>query len=244
MARTIGLLATVVVLTAATSAVADIIYTPVLGDNVIGVYRPGYSGLWSAYVTSGQGVGTSDTVQMTFGFHLGFQPPPFSPQVTWMHFSFWYDSSSLEVLGARSVGPIATGALGNASHLGRDTYSTLTASDWPNPNSGIASLSSLAQGWKGEGGFTDSVPISLSAVVPFFQVTLHVKAAVASHVNSFAVATMTMYTLSSPLTITPGQWNYGHGAVHEIPEPTSAMLVLGLGAVVGGRVIRRKRRAA
>lgn len=246
MAKWIGAFAVLAGLVVATPAAADIIYTPLplSGDNVIGVYRPGYPGLYSAYVTSGQGLATSDTIRMTFGFHLGFTPPPFTAQVGAMHFSFWYDNSSLEVLGARSVGPISASAQGTGGHLARDNYSQLTPLEWPNPSSGIVSRESLFQGWTAEGAYTDNVPIDLSSIVPFFQVTLHVKGAVASHVNSFWVADMTMYTLSSPLTLTPSQWLYGRAAVHEIPEPTSAMLVLSLAAIVGGRVVRRARRRA
>jgi hypothetical protein len=231
-------------LAGAAPAVADIIYTPLplSGNNVIGVYRPGFPGLYSAYVTSGQGVGQSDLVQMTFGFHLG--TPPNTAQVEGLHFSFRYDNSSLEVFGAHSVGPISAGAQGAGGDLAFDNYSYLTPFAWPNPSTGTVSKASLFQGWGAEGTFNDSVPIGLSEVIPFFHVTLHVKNAVASHANAFWVTHMTMWTLGSSLTITTGQWAYGQAAVHEIPEPTSAMLVLSLAAVVGGRAIRRKRRGA
>jgi hypothetical protein len=254
MGKFLGLLAVGGMLAAA-PALADVVYTPldVSGDtNVVGIYRPGYSGLYDAYVTSGQGVQTSDLIQFTFGFHIGYGAfNAYSFYDVWgIQFAFAYDNTSLEVVGARSVGPISAGATGQSGGIGRDNYSDLTPLNWPNPSSGITSLPSLFQGWYGLGYRhvigatpTDYWRVFTTSIVPFFQVTLHVKHAEPSAVNSFWVTSMFVASTITGYTITPGQWIYGHGAVHEIPEPSSLLLVGGGVAFGGARVVRRRRRA-
>lgn len=120
--------------------------------------------------------------------------------------------------------------------------------EWPNTSTAIIAVESL---------FNSTTPYTVimpSEVVPFFHVTLHVKSAQSSQINSFGIVLPVAgygpedgygLTLFSTMgyNITAIEWVYAGGRIHEIPEPASMTLLGGgLAALVGGWV-RRKRRA-
>jgi hypothetical protein len=228
MKRYMSYLALVVVLMGASPVLANLVYTPKTGGpNSIGLLDPANPGtLNTVYVTSGSGAMQSNVFVFDFGLHIDrFFDAEF------LHFSFLYDNSSIEVWHAQPLGPWST-----------STYGTQPADWWPNPSSGIVVVPSLHNGFLQSTSFQ---PMDPSAVYPFFRVTLHVKSAHLSQLNDFRVTHMTAkHHFISTSTIGPAMWTYWGGRIHEVPEPTTAMLAGAGVAVVGGRVVRRRRRSA
>jgi hypothetical protein len=219
----------------ASPASADIQYNPLPPwDAQIGITNPTMPGLFSVYVTSGDplnGPMISDTFQFTFALHVDRGVNYWTDR---LHFSFVYDNNSLEVLNAYPVGPWDGG-----------NYEGL---QWPNTSHGIIGVVSLSNFVS---PFTEILP---GEIVPFFHVTLHVKSATYSQVNPFGITVpgygplegygMTLFSTLGPVyDVTPEQWIYGGGAIHEVPEPASMMLLGGSLAAMAGGWIRRKRRA-
>ncbi len=216
----------------ASPVMAGIVYTPqsLGGDSTIGLIDPDNPGtLNTVYVTSGSGgAAQSQSFVFTFGMHLTQQQV-----ISGQHFSFWYDNSSIEVLHANNVHPLFPWS--NFASLGQTI--TDPAGIWPNPSSGIVIVDSLL--------LNASTPFfnqPASSIVPFFQVTLHVKSAQQSQMNSFAVGAMTVTSDGVP-KVTNDQFAYHGGRIHEVPEPSSAIL-LGAGVLAIGGGISRRRRAA
>lgn len=216
-------------------ALAGVVYTPVpigpTSGNSIGLIDPNNPGtLNTVYVTSGSGALLSDTFVFTFGLHLDrfFD-------AEWLHFGFLYDNSSIEVLHAQPVGQDSLGQPWRGDNYG-------SATDWPDLSSGLIIVSSLSQNMGTQSSFFVMDP---SVVYPFFQVTLHVKSAHLSQLNVFGVNTMTAkHHFITTDIIGPGMWTYWGGVIHEVPEPTTALLLGAAVAVAGGRVVRRRRAAA
>jgi hypothetical protein len=228
------------VLCVAPLAMAEVLYTPQDPANFdfgVGVYNPNDPGsLNTVYVTSGSGLRPSDTFQVT----MALQMNAIFYNTEALHFSFIYDNSAIEVLHANPVG----GWLNN-------NYNSLS---WPNPSSGITGYVSLAQSM---GTGTSFISMPTGAVVPFFHATLHIKpGAQLSQVAQFGITIppytpgagfsvgMTLVSHTFALTLPPTAFNYFGGAIHTIPEPTS-MSLLGAGvAVLGGGLLRHRRRRA
>ena len=108
------LVAAMVLVVAASPAMAAIVYTPqpLTGQATVGLIDPNNLGtLNTVYVTSGSGAGPSDTFVFTFGIHFTF-----SPLATGYNFKFAYDNNSIEVLHANNVHP--TFSLNNFVSLG------------------------------------------------------------------------------------------------------------------------------
>lgn len=211
------------VLMAAAPAMAGVTYTPIPATYPfgIGLYNPANpAALNTVYIT---GAGPSDTFVLTFAAHMN----AIFYNTEFMHFNFVYDSDCVDVLGARPV---------NANGVWvADNYSTFV---WPNVSSGYISVFSLAQSAGVNSAF---VSMPTSSIVPFFQVTLHAKGAMASHVGLFGITQMILVSHTFALTLFPSSFAYGLGAIHHVPEPSTLTLIGGALAAVAGGVIRRRR---
>jgi hypothetical protein len=212
---------------AAGTAQADIQYTPMTGyTHGVGIYNPSDpTQLFSVYVTSGSGASYSDVFTFTFAMH--HTNVFYDAQA--LYFSFAYDNDSLEVIGAQPMGQGVSGA---------DWFYNYP-SVWPNQSSGWQSVS-LGQ-WFATSDYQQQ---NASAVVPFFQVQLHIKSACYSQVNSFGVNSMTLIShINSEWNLYGQDFVYGFGAIHEVPEPASMTLLFGGLAGLAGGAVRRRRRA-
>lgn len=211
----------------ASPAAANIIYTPMTGyTHGVGFYNPADPmTLNEVYVTSSSGVMASDYLTFTFAMHhtnLNY----FAQS---LHFAFFYDNNSLEVVNMWPVGGTTGGMPWDYNY---ENY------PWPNPSSGIVEITSLSQ-W---------LPISsyqyqpTTLIVPFMGVQLHIKSTSASMLNSFGVIAMTLHShIGTQYDLFPGDFMYGFGVVHEIPEPMSVVLMSGGLLALAGRVVRRRR---
>jgi hypothetical protein len=231
-------LCTALALMFASPALADIVYTPIdPGEYAIGfgigIYDPANPAvLNSVYVTSGSGAPQSATFQFSFAIHNNVsQIPIFADR---LHFSFVYDNSSLEVLGAQPVGPWQS--------------NNYAGQPWPNSSHGIIAVNSLSQAMTEPGA---KVTFVNSTVVPFLHVTLHVKSAQFSQINEFGITLpgygpnegygLTFFN-SGVTVVPPGSWVYFGGAIHEIPEPATLTLLGAAFCGLAGRVVARRRR--
>jgi hypothetical protein len=92
-------------------------------------------------------------------------------------------------------------------------------------------------------GFTassDFERFDTSAIVPFLAVTLHVKSDQMSQLNAFGITALTLVSHDYSLILSPSDFGYYGGVAHEVPEPASLTLILGLVAGAGGRLVRRR----
>jgi hypothetical protein len=143
-----------------------------------------------------------------------------------MRFAFYYDNDSLEVVGARPMGAWTANNYDNLS--------------WPNISSGRITVDGLTNYMTQH---SQHVSFGTSCVVPFFQVTLHVKSAQESQLNAFGVAAGTLFSHYHDRQVYYWDFDYFGGAVHEVPEPASMLLVFGGLALAGGRTLRSRRNA-
>lgn len=227
MKRTIALVALVGVLFA-TPALADIIYTPVdeaqlplLGD--VGLYNP--ADPFSINTVLVDPAEYSDILVFQFAMHM----TDIYYNAESIHFSFMYDNSSLDVVGMHPIRPT-----GDPWAHNYETY------DWPASETGVVVVNSLIQNFPEQSMFE---AFGTSFPVPFMQVTLHVNSAQYSALNAFGIVAMSVVSHDYALTLTPVDFAYHGGVVHEVPEPATAMLLFGGVAAVMGGVVRRRRRA-
>ncbi|MHC4079985.1 MAG: VPLPA-CTERM sorting domain-containing protein [Planctomycetota bacterium] len=211
-------------------ATADIVYTPISSADYafgIGLFNPDDPfTLNSVYVTYGNQPIGSDTFTFTFAAHM----VPIYYNARSLHFNFVYDNTNIEVLRAT---PLNVNGIWNL-----DNYGGLT-DIWPNPSSGLISVSSLFQSID----TGSAVNMVTSSIVPFFQVQLHVKDAQESHLGFFGITQMTLVSNTFNLTLFPVDFNYFGGMIHSgVPAPAGAwVLVAGLSGI-GGAITRRRRR--
>ena len=220
-------------------AMAEFQYTPIdmVGANTIGIYHDGV--LNDLYITSDSGLPQSATFVVTFGIHLDNAPifayGAYPHRSHYLHFNFLYDSSSLEVVHANHLAPWMNSNYGSQAGI----WPVATASPW---TTGLTTLQQYNITTP-TGQYYDPVDMFQSSIFPFFQATLHVNSAVASQLNWFGITVMTIpnsYYGVSPgdLDLTPGMFQYGEGWVHEVPEPSSMVGLIGLALVAGGLVRR------
>jgi hypothetical protein len=233
LTTTLGALCVAVVMAAAPSATADIVYTPISPNTYgfgIGLYDPANPfSLNSVYVTSGNFPGTSDSFVFTFAAHM----VSIFYNVESLHFNFVYDNRLIEVVGARPVHPPGTPPW---------VFNNYDDFQWPNPSGGIVSVSTLFQSM---GAGTTFMPMNTTSIVPFFQVTLHLKQAPPSQVAFFGITRMTLVSHTFALTLTPASFNYFNGAIHAgIPAPATLWLFAAAMSGLGGGVVRGRRRKA
>jgi hypothetical protein len=227
-------LSAVLVGAAVAPAMADVTYTPVTGAipdfGRIGLYNPAAPGtINTVYV---DGAEQSDTLTFTFAILM----KDWSWYVDRLHFSFAYDNSVMEVYDAH--------ALGGFDANNYDPFAG--TGGWPNSSEDPQVVASLSQYMLQE---SDYVTIYDEEVFPFFQVVLHVKSDTYSQVGEFGIVLdpylppyygMTMESHSFTTSFVPDEFDYYGGAIHEIPEPSS-MLLLGAVAAAGVGIIRRRR---
>jgi len=201
-------------------ALGDITYTPIDPATYgfgVGLYDPANPAyLNSVFVDPAY---LSDEFTFTFAIHCN--DIYYNAQA--LHFAFGYDNSSIEVL--------------HATPLGGWTMSNYESMTWPNPSSGWVELESLTQGFT---VYSDYEVYDTSAIVPFMQVRLHVKSDQMSQINNFGVIAMSLISHTYALTLTPLDFIYGMGAIHEVPEPSSMLLLGGIAAATVGGVVRRR----
>lgn len=226
--RLVLALLTAGVLAVGSTANAGIVYTPVPPDYNfgIGVFDPSNPGvLNTAYITSNS-IGPSDTFVLTFAAHMK-QIPYFTQS---LHFNLQYDNSVVQVLHAQPKGNWTS-----------NNYASSIV-PWPNPSSGITTNASLFQS---VGTGSTFIPMSISQIVPFFQVTGHIKPGPASDRGFMNIVAMTLVSHLSPLLLTPGQFDYFGADIHRggkvIPEPATGLLLVAGLAVCGGRLLGRRR---
>jgi len=218
-------------------AVADVTYTPMTGGgNQIGIVQNGE--LNSVYVDPGA---MSDTFTFTFGIHVSSDY-----NVPKLDFSFIYDNSSIEVLHMETVSEFFPWAA---------EYHSKTAGWWPNTSVGIQAVAGLTQTQ------TLYTVYNSTDINPFMRVQLHVKSATSSQENEFGLVLnattgsgallnpgygagdgygLTLFSTLSSYNITRGQWDYAGGIIHEIPEPSSLLLLGGVATGLLGYVRRRR----
>ena len=109
MKKIATILVAAAIMVAARPVKAGVIYTPIApppgAEFAVGLVDPGNPGtLNTVYVTSGNGAFTSDTFVFTFALHnLGpLGGPPLA--AFGLHFSFFYNNNSIEVLHAAPLG--------------------------------------------------------------------------------------------------------------------------------------------
>jgi hypothetical protein len=218
--KILGVACAVLLLTS--PALADINYTPLAEtyDFGVGLYNPADPGtLNDVYVDPAY---LSDTFVFTWAIHCA----DIYYNAERIHFTFGYDNSSIEVV--------------HMSPLGGWEWSSYENILWPTSvPGGWIEVDSLSQGFDVT---TNYEPYDTTAIVPFMQVTLHVKSDTPSQVNMFGVVAMSLISHSYALTLTPASFVYGMGAIHEMPEPSSLMLLGGALAAMAGGFIRRGRR--
>jgi hypothetical protein len=205
------------------AAVGDITYTPIDPATYgfgVGLYDPANPGaLNSVYVDPAY---LSDEFTFTFAIHCN----DIYYNAEALHFAFGYDNSSIEVVHAFPVGGWTM-----------DNYASFPS--WPNSSTGWQEVASLTQGFTLS---TDFEAFDTSAIVPFMQVHLHIKSDQVSQLNDFGVVAMTLISHTYALTLTPADFIYGMGTIHEVPEPSAMLLLGGAAAAIAGGVARRRAR--
>ena len=226
-------LAGVLVVAMSSTAFGVLTYTPQPANHNfgIGVYNPNDPGTLNTLSINSDTIRPSDTFVVTFAAHM----VAIFYNTESMHFNFIYDNSTIEVLGAAPVHAAGVWATNNYSGF-----------SWPNPSSGIVSVSTLFQS---AGAGTNFISMPTSAIVPFFQVAMHVKeGAPVSQAGFFGITQMTLVSHTFALTLFPGDFAYFNGDIHPhrevpgaIPEPATMTLVGGCMASLMGVLIRRRR---
>ncbi len=221
MRRTIAVAALLGMLFA-TPAMASIVYTPQpeTGDyGDVGLVDPGDS-VGSINTVFVDPAYFSDVYEFDFAIHMS----SIWYNASLIHFSFAYDNSSIDVLGASPIG--------GWTENNFDNY------DWPHSGIGEIVVNSLTMGFTQSSNYE---PFATSSVVPFLHVTLHVNSSAFSALNDFGVVAVELVSHTYALTLLPGDFAYFGGTIHEVPEPATATLLFGGIAALMGGVIRRRR---
>lgn len=197
-------------------------------DFAVGVIDPA-TGQLGVPVLEGE---RSDVFTLQFGLYVS--PAMYSYFAESLTFSFAYDNTVMKVDGMRAMGSawVTTNYEGAA---------------FPNSSHGTQAIDGLFQAVAAG----DYEPFYDGDVTPIFEVDLHVKSATYSQIGEFGIildgfgveqgyGLTLVSTISPDYNLYPSAFAYFGGKIHEIPEPSTMLLIGGVAAGLVGFARRRR----